>query len=89
MFSKIFSVGIQNIQLRDTQEIDLSQKFVGFLINSYLDTINQFLMDLFMIFSRTFGMPGSSKKTAVARVTRQQRVRVGGHEDIDVVEMGC
>lgn len=89
MFSKIFSVGIQNIQLRDTQEIDLSQKFVGFLINSYLDTINQFLMDLFMIFSRTFGMPGSSKKTAVARVTQQQRVRVGGHEDIDVVEMGC
>ena len=46
-------------------------------------------MDLFMVFSRTFGMPGSSKKTAVARVTRQQGGRVGGHEDIDVVEMGC
>ena len=34
-------------------------------------------------------MPGSSKKTAVARVTRQQGGRVGGHEDIDAVEMGC
>lgn len=41
-----------------------------------------------MNFSRTFGMPGSSKKTAVAHVTRRQGGKVGGHEDIDVVEMG-